>query len=113
EAVLVDLGDVAGAEPPVFVEHLPGPFVILEVTREDGRAADEQLAVIVEAELGAGQRRTDRAEPVAAEPVDRRRRRALGEAVALEDRDAERVEELRDVLREWRAAGDGETKPSA
>ena len=50
--------------------------------------------------------RTDGAEAVALGTVEVRRRRALREAVALEDADADRVEEVGDLLREGSATGD-------
>ena len=60
-----------------------------------------------------GQRGADGAEAVASDPVDRRRRRALRQPVALEDREAEGVEELRDLAPQRRSAGDGDPDPSA
>ena len=108
EAVVVDLADVAGAQPAVLAEHLARRLLVLVVAGEDGLAPDQQLAVVGDAQLDAGQRRPDRAEPEPVGPVDRRRGRALGQPVALEDRDVERVEELGDLLRERRAARDAE-----
>ena len=67
EAVVVDLGDVARVEPAVGVEHLARRRFVLEIAGEDGRAADQELAVVAEAKLGSGQRRPDGAEAV---PVD-------------------------------------------
>ena len=61
-----------------------------------------------------GKRRADGAEaPVARGVFVVARRRALGQAVALEDPDPDRVEELRDLLGERRAARDRRAEPSA
>src|SRR5207247_1843395 len=51
EAVRVELAHVAGAEPPVWPEHLPRGLRILVVAGEDRRRADEHLAVLGEAVL--------------------------------------------------------------
>src|SRR5690606_20001662 len=48
----------------------------------------------------------DAAERVLARPIDEARGARLGEAVALEDQDAARVEELGDVARQRRGARD-------
>ena len=77
EPVRVDLGDVAGVQPAVRVEHLGRRLGILVVAREDGVAADQQLAVLGDPELEPGQRRADRSEAPALGRVRRRRRRAL------------------------------------
>ena len=106
-------GDVARAEPAVVVQHRARRLGILEVALEDRLAADQQLVVLAEAELRSGERRADGAEAVVVGPVHRRGRRALGEAVALEDQDVERVEELRHLLRERSAAGDADAEPPA
>ena len=66
EAVRVDLGDVPRVEPAVRVEHRGRRLGILVVAGEDGLAADQQLAVVRDPELEAGQRRADRAEAPAA-----------------------------------------------
>ena len=97
-------GDVPGAEPAVVPEHLRGRLGLLVVAGEHRLAADQQLAVLGEPELETGERRPDRAEPVALGRVRRRGRRALGEAVPLVDADPDRVEELGDLLGERRAA---------
>ena len=106
EAVVVDLGDVARVEPAVGVEHLGRRGGILVVAAEDRVAADQELAVLGDSELEAGQRGADRPEAPALGRVRRRGRRALAEAVALEDPDPDRVEELGDLLAERRAARD-------
>ena len=87
EAVVVDRRDVARAQPAVLAQHLGGRLGLLEVAGEDGLAPDQQLAVLGDTQLEAGQRGADGAEAVAVGAVRRRRRRALREAVALEDPD--------------------------
>ena len=99
--------DVAGAEPAVGVEHLRRRLGVLVVAGEDGLAADQELAVVgdpqLEARAAAGPTVPNRQR---SGRVRRRRRRALGQAVALEDPDPDRVEELGDLLDERRAARD-------
>jgi hypothetical protein len=67
------------------------------VAREDRVRANQDLAVVGDLELDARKRLADGAELVFLLEVHRRRRRHLGEAVALQDQDVDRVEELRDV----------------
>ena len=87
---------------------------IVEVACEDGVRPDQDLAVLGDEQLDAGERLADGAEPeVAPRPVDGRRGRHLGEAVALEDQDVDRMEELGDVARERRAACVRDAEPAA
>src|SRR4028118_1560744 len=70
-------------------------------------AADEDLAVVGDAEAHAGQRTADGADAQRPVVVDRGGRRRLGQAVALEDRDADAAEEVPEALAQGRTAGDG------
>src|SRR5439155_8621620 len=73
----------------------------------------QDLTGVCKTELHAGQRRADAAEPEAGRAVYGRRSRALGEAVALEDEDVQRVEELDDLLRQRRTARDADPDAAA
>src|SRR6202011_983427 len=106
EAVLVDRADIAGPQPASRIKRLARGRLVLQVAREDGLASDQELAVGGGRDLEPRQRRPDGAEAEAPRPVDRRGGRALGQTPALEDQQAERVEERRDLPRERRAAGD-------
>src|SRR5262249_5063855 len=96
----------AGMEPAVAGERSSRGGLVVVVPGENGRSLDQDLAVGGDRELDAGDRGPDGAKLVVRGPVDGRRARLLGLAVALEDQDVEGVEELRDLLRERRAAGD-------
>src|SRR5207253_1007112 len=98
EAVLVDVSDVPRAKPPVPRKNLSRGVLVLVVAREVRLALDQHLAVLRDPQLDARQRRADCAEAVARGSVDGRARRALRQAVALENEDVERVEELDDLL---------------
>src|SRR5207244_12404666 len=100
EAFGVDLRYVAAPEPAVVGEDGAGRLLVSVVAGEVHRAADEELAVLVEAELDAGQRRAHRAEPEARGPVHGRGARALGQAVALEHEYVEGVQEAGDLRSE-------------
>ena len=86
-------------------------LLVLVVPLEHGRAAEEELAVVGEAQLHSGSARPDRSESEMRGRVHGRRGGAFGQPVTLEDQDVERVEELDDLARERRAAGD--TQPDA
>ena len=77
------------------------------------RPADQDLAVVGDPHLGAGQRQPDRAELAVVRPVDEAAAPRLGQPVAFEDQHARRVEELGDVLVERRRAGDEVADPAA
>ena len=99
-AVVVELAEVAGVQPAVAVERLGGGLGVLPVAREDVRAAHQDLAVLGDRHLDAGQRRarpcrtgTGSGVLTVPTPVD------LGHAVALQHRHARGVEELEDLRR--------------
>ena len=60
---VVDLADVAGAQPAVVGERLRGRLGILVVAGEDGVAADQDLAVVGEPDLGPLDGAADGADP--------------------------------------------------
>ena len=114
EALGVDLADVAGVEPPLGVDHLRGLLLLVPVALHDVGPLGEDLAVVGDLDL----RRPAMARPTVpsltcSRAVDGDHRRGLREAVALVDRDAGAPEELGDVARQRRAAGDGEVEASA
>ena len=113
EAVAVEEPDVAGAEPALVVEDLPRLGLVQVVAGEHVLAPDQDLPVRGDPHLDPGQGRTDRAHPVTVRPVDGRHGRALGEAVPLEDRDAQRLEQLRHLRRELRPARHRVPQPAA
>src|SRR6185503_2074089 len=103
KSVLVEPADVAGGEPAIGEEHLPGGLRLLEVTLGDVAAPPEDLAVGRDLDLDARLGLAHRAELEVIEPVEGERGTGLGETVALEDQDARGMKELRDLLRERRA----------
>ena len=102
-----------GSEPAVLAEHRRRRLGILVVALEDRLAPDEQLPVLGELHLEARQRLADGAEAEGALRVRRRRGRALGQPVALDEQDVDRVEELGDLGRERGAARDGRVQAAA
>src|SRR4029453_15188500 len=107
EAVLVELTDVARTEPAVRCEDRRRRLRVLEVALEDRLGAHLDLPVRGDPDLGPGKGATHRAEAVVVGRVGAARGRALGEPVPLGDADADRVEELDDLLRERGSAGPG------
>src|SRR5207247_1545367 len=111
EAVVVEVAEVAGAEAAVVGEDRFVLFVAVVIADHHVRTVDDDLAVLriagrllVDHDLHAGDRLADRSDAMPAGAVRGRDRARLREAVALVDRDAEGVDELRDVARERRAA---------
>ena len=113
EAVLVDPADVARVEPAVRVDRLGGLLRLVEVALHDVRSARQDLPVRRDAALDAGHDLPHRAEPPRGRAGEGDDRARLREAVALVDLDADRPEELRELFREGRAAGDREPEPRA
>ena len=111
DVVLVQLAIVAGAEVAVVVEGVLGGSLVLVVAQHDVRASDADLALAVlvgvanhdgvDIEHGA-----DTAPHHAAAAVDGDDGRALGDAVAVEGRDADGLEEGEDLGVDGRAARD-------
>ena len=88
------------------IDRAEARVVVLVVAAKMFGPLSEQLAVVGDAHLDAGQQPADRAEAVLLDRRVRRHRRGLGHAVALEHRHAAAVEELEDLVRDRRRAGD-------
>src|SRR5688572_33475447 len=99
------MADVARGEPPVRVQH-PGSFLwVAPITVHHALAADHDLAVGGDPNLGVLDRRAHGFEPDAGgRPIAADHRGGFGLAVALEERDSERLEEDPDVGIERRSA---------
>lgn len=105
-AVVVERAEVAGGEPVVGEGGVGGDRVV-PVGAEDDAALDEHLAVVGDADRGAGDGLADRAGAGLERRDDGGGRGGLGEAVALVDDDAGGVEEEVEVAVERGAAADG------
>ena len=103
-AVLVELAEVAGVEPAVD-DRLGGRGRVVAVPAQTLTPCSEDLAVVRDPDAAAGQRLADRADLDPLRDVDRGRRGGLGEAVALEDGEADAAEEVAEPLAERGAAG--------
>ena len=106
EALLVQGAQIAGAEPAVLGEGLLVRLGAIAVAAEQRGAACEDLAVVVDPDLVAAQRAAHGADAELPRAADSHGGGGLGEAVALEDRDAHPPEEVRQVGGEGAATGD-------
>jgi hypothetical protein len=104
-AVFVDHADVAGVEPAVLVESLRRLLGLLVVALEDVAAPADDLAVVGQLHLAAGNGRTDRA-GLHLGGGPRHRATRLGHAVDLRQRDADGPEPGQDLGRDGGGAGD-------
>ena len=102
----VELADVAGVQPAVGVDGLGAGLGVLEVAQEHAGRAREDLAVVGDAQLDAGQRPADGADAHVVGRRVRAHRGVLGLPVALAHGDAERPEELEHLRRDRRGARD-------
>src|SRR5262249_27272496 len=105
-AVPVELPDVAGVEPAVLVDRLPGGRLVLVVALEDVGPADQDFTVVGDPDLASLEGAADLAELEGVGPGDGGGRRGLGHAPPLEDEHAGRVEEAQDLGVDRRGAGD-------
>ncbi len=96
-ARIVDQPDVAGMQPAVL-ERLGGRRLVAPVALHHRFAAHQDLAIVSNLDVEPGQRGTDRVQPDLPGQVDADHRRALGQAIALKDRQAERAEEQADIV---------------
>jgi len=99
-------------EPARGLEDLGRRLRLLEIAFGDVGAPDEDLAVGGDLDLDVVERLADRAELEPRRPVEGAGRTGLGQPVAFQDEDARRVEELGDVTRKRRAAGDRPLQPA-
>ena len=104
-AVLAELADVAGVEPPVL-ERARGFRSGPEVSGRDVVAANEDLAVRRDLHLDAGDGLSDRSALGAERMVERDDRRGLGEAVALDHGESHLAPERLELGLERRRAHD-------
>ena len=107
EPRLVQLADVAGAEPAVVVEGRGGQVIALVVAAHDAHALGEDLAVVRDPDGVAGNRGADGADLDQVRGVDRDRRRGFGQPVAFQDLHADALEEVAQPFTERAAAGNG------
>ena len=103
---LVELGQVAGAEPAVLGEGLGVLLGVLVVPLHDAHTAHQQLAVLGDGALGTRKERADSTDLIRVDTPGRDGSAGLGQAVALNDLHAHRVEEVREALSQRAASGD-------
>ena len=108
----VELADVAGLEPAVD-DRLGGRLGVLEVAGEHQRTAEQDLAVVGDPAFHRRHRPADGAQPDRALAVGVGHHRRLGHAVGLVDRQPCGPEELEDLERDRRRAGDAGPHPAA
>lgn len=119
EAAAVEPSEVAGPETAVLGEHFGGFRRAAVVAAHDVRPVHDDLAASlavrgrVDGDADAGDGPADAAELARAGRIHAHDRTGLGQAVALVNRDAERIDEFRDLGGERRGAADGEPQPAA
>ena len=117
-SLIVEPSQIARTEPSVFGERFAIGFPIAPVaSHNDGAAneyfADAILVRLVNHDLDAFQRRSDRTDLVVFEARDGRRAGSLGQTVALKDGETQAVKSSGYFGVETRPAGDGEPQPAA
>ena len=100
-------------EPAVRAYRLPCPLGIAVIPLEDSRSPHQNFPVRRDPAFQPFKRQTHRAKLVVFRPIDMRHRRGLGKAVALEDKDAQSMKELRNLLGQRGAAGNRQAQPAA
>src|SRR5579859_4872311 len=113
EAVAVHRANVAGAEPATQREGLVGSSGVVVVAREDAGAAHQDLGVLVQPQLVAGEDCADGAEAIVGDAVEREAAAGFGEAPAFQQHDASGVEKFEDFEVERGGGGDGELNIAA
>jgi hypothetical protein len=73
ETVRVELAEVSGVEPALLVDGGARGLLVLPIALEDVRSARDDLALVGDLHLDAGQRNADGAEAVPVEAVERER----------------------------------------
>ena len=114
----VEIAEVTRAEPTVVGEGGSGGRLILVVAEHDVLALDADFAVavgrdVVKLDLAAGQRNADGGRVVEHIVVGADQRRALGDAVAVDERDADAVKEFAKLGTQRRTAADDLTQIAA
>ena len=104
ESVVVDLAQIAGAEPPVLRESGGRRLGVVVVSNEDVVAFAEDLAVVVHGHIAAGVGGAHRADAHEMRSVDGGRRGRLGQPVAFVDLDADAAEEVAEARPQRRAS---------
>src|SRR5205085_3678539 len=105
ESLVVDLPEVAGAQPAVLGHGLGGCVRVVPVAAHDLTTGDEDLAVVGDPDRGPGERAADGADAEVPRDVHRHGAAALGQPVALQDRYADPAVEVGELLSERGAAG--------
>ena len=93
-ALVVQLADVAGAEPAVTADRLRGGGLVVPVAAEHHVAPEQHLAVVGDPDRDPGYGLADRADLEVLRQPHGAGGRGLGQAVALVDRDADAAEEV-------------------
>src|SRR5690606_31749526 len=106
EAVVVEQAEVTGAEPAVLGERLLRRRLVLVVAAEDVVTPEQDLLVLGDLDAAARQLQADGADLGRRRAVHAGRRRRLGEAVALENLEAQAAVEVAQPLAERAAARD-------
>src|ERR1035437_5456293 len=110
-AVAIGVAKVARVQAAV-AEDFGGSDGVVEVTGKETGALDEDLVIVAERDLDAGQRLADAAGLGAVERVERNHS-AFGEAVAFADRHADGFVKLREVLAEGGRSAGGDTQAAS
>jgi hypothetical protein len=105
--------DVAGVEPALGIERLGGGIGIAPVALHDVGTARQDLPILRYADLHVVQRLAHGAQLDIVEAVDGEHWSGFGQAVALEDGDADGEEEFGNIHREGCPAGDEEAQAPA
>ena len=104
-AFVVEVTDVARAQPAVGGQRLGCRAVVVPVTDEPVVPGEEDLPVLGDPHGHARQRLADGSDLVAAGAVHRGGGGGLGEAVSLDDGDPGAAEEMAEPVSERRTAG--------
>src|SRR5207247_316220 len=107
EPVLVDAPDIPRMKPPRRLEHFGGGLWLLVVAaRRAVPAPGHDLPIVGDPYLDSRQRPAHGAKLVVARAVEGQDRTGFREPISLEEENARRMKELRDVARQRSAARD-------
>ena len=96
---------IPGIEPAIGVDHAFRGFIILPVAHHHVRASDHQRILVAEFDLNVGHRLADAGGKIVGRTVGAGDGTRFGQAITLENRQAERNEHSRNLRRKRRAAG--------